>query len=122
VAVWRIARITGAILVASETFAEEAVREQKTAAPRLIEAAETERIIVTGSYIPIPTVESEGRASQHSRRAKNLRAFLGLEFGHTGLGGTRPSRETNFTQGRRGTRTGEAKYGSGKPLRLGLFA
>jgi hypothetical protein len=64
VAVWRIARITGAIFAASETFAEEAVREQKTAAPRLIEAAETEHVIVTG----------------------------------------------------------EAKYGSGKPLRLGLFA
>jgi hypothetical protein len=59
-AVWRIARITGAIFAASETFAEEAVREQKTAAPRLIEAAETERVIVTGSYIPIPTAESEG--------------------------------------------------------------
>jgi hypothetical protein len=28
VAVWRIARITGAIFAASETFAEEAVREQ----------------------------------------------------------------------------------------------
>ena len=35
---------------------------------------------------------------------------------------TRRSRETNFTQGRGGARTGEAKYGSGKPLRLGLFA
>lgn len=51
---------TGAIFAASETFAEEAVREQKTAAPRLIEAAETERVVVTGSYIPIPTAESEG--------------------------------------------------------------
>jgi outer membrane receptor protein involved in Fe transport len=60
VAVWRIARITGAMFAASETFAEEAVREQKTAAPRLIEAAETERVVVTGSYIPIPTAESEG--------------------------------------------------------------
>jgi len=37
-------------------------------------------------------------------------------------GQTRRSRETNFTQGRGGARTGEAKYGSGKPLRLGLFA
>jgi hypothetical protein len=37
-------------------------------------------------------------------------------------GRTRRSRETNFTQGRGGARTGEAKYGSGKPLRLGLFA
>jgi hypothetical protein len=33
VAVWRIARITGAIFAAIETFAEEAVREQKTALP-----------------------------------------------------------------------------------------
>jgi hypothetical protein len=29
----------------------------------------------------------EACASQHSRRAKNLRAFLGFEFGHAGLGG-----------------------------------
>jgi hypothetical protein len=29
----------------------------------------------------------EACASQHSRRAKNLRAFLGFEFGHAGFGG-----------------------------------
>jgi len=208
------------------------VREQKTANPRLIEAAETELVVVTGSYIPIPTAESEGPlpvaiysqeqlirfgsntpaeglrqlpsfvgstenennsalgtgsaqvnlrafgsrntvtiafprhnhvcaahvratlrtqfrrclardrraagrpnrrprqrfhslsfleacASQHSRRAKNLRAFLGFEFGHAGLG--KRTNQTKHARTRR-HRTGEAKYGSGKPLRLGLFA
>ena len=57
---------TGAIFAASETFAEEAVREQKTAAPKLIEAAETERVVVTGSYIPDPD-RRIGRASCRER-------------------------------------------------------
>jgi hypothetical protein len=38
----------------------------------------------------------EACASQHSRRAKNLRAFLGFEFGHAGLGGrTNQTRQGN---------------------------
>ena len=126
VAVWRIARITGSIFAASEdirggggTLAEDC-RSQADAWPE------------TG-------VQSEGRIDDHgsdfilfhfskpallSTRAKNLCVFLGFEFGHAGLGGTRRSREMNFTQGPRGTRTGEAKYGSGNfapwPLSVSL--
>src|SRR5438552_13084661 len=45
--------------------------------------------------------------------------FLGFEFGHAGLG--KRTNQTKHARTRR-HRTGEAKYGSGKPLRLGLFA
>jgi iron complex outermembrane receptor protein len=57
---WRVSFIIGAIFEASATFAQEAVRAPKPAAPELTEAAETERVVVTGSLIPIPTAESEG--------------------------------------------------------------
>jgi hypothetical protein len=56
----RVSFIIGAMFAASATFAQEAVRVPKPTAPELTEAAETERVVVTGSYIPIPTAESEG--------------------------------------------------------------
>jgi iron complex outermembrane receptor protein len=57
---WRVSFIIGAMFAASATFAQEAVRVPKPTAPELTEAAETERVVVTGSHIPIPTAESEG--------------------------------------------------------------
>ena len=56
---WRLALIPSAIFAASTTFAQEAVRTPMIA-PVPTETAETERVVVTGSYIPIPTAESEG--------------------------------------------------------------
>ena len=57
---WRIAIIAGAVFPAIATFAQEAVRAPKRAAPAVAGAAETERVVVTGTYIPVPTAESEG--------------------------------------------------------------
>ena len=50
---WCIALISGGFVPAFTVFAQEAVR-----LPGI--PAETERVVVTGSYIPIPTAESEG--------------------------------------------------------------
>ncbi len=56
----RIALITGAMFAAGTNFAEETLRSPKAVAREATKAAETERVVVTGSYIPIPTAESEG--------------------------------------------------------------
>ena len=55
-----IAIIAGAVFPAIAAFAQEAVRAPKRATPAVAGAAETERVVVTGTYIPVPTAESEG--------------------------------------------------------------
>jgi len=69
---WRFALI--AIFAASTTFAQEALRMPKSPAPEAI-ATETERIVVTGSYIPIPTAESEGPLPVSNYAQKELIGF-----------------------------------------------
>src|SRR3712207_24140 len=56
----RIALLTGATFAISTTLAQDAVRAPRPALPDTRDYAETERVVITGSYIPIPTAESEG--------------------------------------------------------------
>lgn len=48
------------MFAASAAFAQEALRIPQPTAEDSIKTAETERVVVTGSHIPIPTAESEG--------------------------------------------------------------
>jgi iron complex outermembrane receptor protein len=57
---WRIAIVAGSVFPAIATFAQEAVRAPRRAAPAVAGASDTERVVVTGTYIPLPTAESEG--------------------------------------------------------------
>ena len=50
---WRIAIIAGAVFPAIATFAQDAVRAPRRAAPAVPDEAETERVVVTGTHIPV---------------------------------------------------------------------
>ncbi len=72
---WRIAIIAGAVFPSLATFAQEAVRAPPPAAPAVPDAAETERVVVTGTYIPVPTAESEGALPVANYSREQLTTF-----------------------------------------------
>ncbi len=84
---WRLALIPSAIFAASTTFAQEAVRAPMIA-PVPTETAETERVVVTGSYIPIPAVT---RIAFSSSRHGNFEIF---SMNPNGSGVTRLTNES----------------------------
>jgi hypothetical protein len=72
---WRVAIIAGAVFPAIATFAQDAVHAPKHATPAAPDEPETERVVVTGTYIPVPTAESEGALPVANYSREQLTTF-----------------------------------------------
>ena len=71
----RNALIAGATFAVSAAFAQDAVRAPRLVEPPVATEAETEPVVVTGSYIPRPTAESEGPLPVSSYAQEELKQF-----------------------------------------------